>query len=142
MGAFAVLQENVIAFFGVQTFGFVVGIVLADWITGIIREIKRKNFSWLLVPLAPIKLVNYTLVFTSLHGFSLAFPVAESVEQFVLLAICTKELISFFQNVKAIGIIDDKNTKFLDQAIEFLRLNTWQANLDKVKSKSSYTETE
>lgn len=136
------VPESFITFFGVQTFGFVVGIVLADWLTGIIREIKRSSFNWLLVPIAPLKLINYTLVFASLHGFSLAFPVAESVEQFVLLTICTKELISFFQNVKAIGIIDDKNTKFLDQAIDFLRLNTWQANLDKVKSKSSYTETE
>lgn len=135
-------SEGIVAFFGVQTFGFVVGIVLADWLTGIIREIKRHSFSWLLVPVAPLKLLNYTLVFVSLHGFSQAFPVAESVEQFVLLTICTKELISFFQNVKAIGIIDDQNTKFLDQAIDFLRLNTWQANLDKVKSKRSYTETE
>jgi len=136
------VPESFITFFGAQTFGFVVGIVLADWLTGTIREIKRGNFNWLLVPIAPLKLINYTLVFASLHGFSLAFPVAESVEEFVLLTICTKELISFFQNVKAIGIIDDKNTKFLDQAIDFLRLNTWQANLDKVKSKSSYTETE
>jgi len=134
--------ETLVAFFSVPTFMFVAAITAGDWITGMIREYRRGNFQWRMVPLEPLKFTNYVLLFVTLHGFSQAFPIAEPLEQMVLLTLCTKELISFFQNVKAIGIITEKNTILLDQAIDFLRLNTWQANLDKVKSKSSYTETE
>jgi hypothetical protein len=134
--------EDLVAFFAVKSYIFVVLIVLGDWLTGVVREVKRGTFSWGLFPIAFLKLINYTLVFIALHGLAVSFDSAQMLEEMVMLAVGIKEVISFLQNVKAIGIIEGKNNKLLDEAIEFLRLRTWQANLDTVQPKNSYVETE
>lgn len=132
-----IVWANAQAFFSVQAFWLIALVWLIDWTAGVARAVSERRFTWREFPRALGKVLLYLAVYIPTHAVVLAFPIVEAVEQFVLLTLASKELISIFQNLKAIEIVFGKDTGWLDSIIGFLRLNAFQGPLQDLQEKVS-----
>ena len=134
-------------FFAVKLFWVLMLLVAIDYATGIIRALWAGEFQKAKLAATPIKAVMYMAYFVAVHAtlmqigaLPMMLELTSVLDEVALLLPVTKELVSTLQNIKALALLRDVDVNWLDAIIDFLRLNVYQAVLDRLAQKTAPKE--